>query len=137
MVSAITLAPLGTPSLSQVPCCLYQQSRHSSVPWRRLYGSRGGVIISARHLRGITVTAGAVPLFLGQEVCELESGAVERFFLCGGLDGLRSHQEMPPRGPEHQRCLEMPRSGEKKQFKACVEMHFTILAFNICAHTPQ
>lgn len=82
------------------------------------------------------MTAGAVPLFLGQEVWELESGAVERFFLCGGLDGLRSHQEMPPRGPEHQRCLEMPRSGEKKQFKACVEMHFTIPAFNMCAYSP-
>ena len=100
-------------------------------------GSVAGVIISARHLMGITVTAGAIPLFLGQEVWELESGGVEKFFLCGGLDGLRSHWEMPPRRPEPPRCLEMPRSGEKKQFKACVETHFTILAFNMCVHTPQ
>jgi len=73
---------------------------------------------------GITATAGAIPLFLGQKVWELESGGVEKFFLYGGLDGLRSHWEMPPRGPEPQRCLERPRSGEKKHFKACVETHF-------------
>lgn len=95
------------------------------------------MIISARHLIGITVTAGAIPLFPGQKVWELESGGVEMFFFCSGLDGLRSHQEMPPRGPAPQRCLEMPRSGEKKQFKTCMETHSTILAFNMCVRTPQ
>lgn len=44
---------------------------------------------------------------------------------------------MPSKGPEPQRCLEMPRSGEKKLFKACVETHFTLVAFNMCMHTPQ
>lgn len=77
-----------------------------------------------------------VTLFLGQDIWELGSGGVEKFFLCGGLDGLRNHWEMPPMGPKPQRCLEMLRSGEKKQFKSCVELHFTILASNVCACSP-
>lgn len=42
--------------------------------------SGAGVIISARHLMCVTVTAGAILLFLGQEVWKIESGVWESSF---------------------------------------------------------
>lgn len=42
--------------------------------------SGAGVIISARHLMCVTVTAGAILLFLGQEVWKIESGVWETSF---------------------------------------------------------
>lgn len=66
--------------------------------------SGAGVIISARHLMCVTVTAGAI-LFLGQEVWKIESGGVGKLFLCGGLDGLKGHLEMTPRGSKPERCF--------------------------------
>lgn len=67
--------------------------------------SGAGVIISARHLMCVTVTAGAILLFLGQEVWKIESGGVGKLFLCGGFDGLKGHLEMTPRGSKPERCF--------------------------------
>lgn len=64
-----------------------------------------GVIISARHLMGVTATAGTILLFLGQQVWKIESGGVGKLFFCGGLDGLKAHWEMTPRGSKSERCF--------------------------------
>lgn len=67
--------------------------------------SRAGVIVSARLLMGVTVTAGSILHFVGQEAYKTESGGVGKLFLCGGLDGLKGHWEMTPRGSKPERCL--------------------------------
>lgn len=67
--------------------------------------SGAGVIVSARHLMGVTATAGAMLLLLGREIWKIESGGMRKLFLCAVLEGLKGHWEMTPKGSKPKRCF--------------------------------